>query len=41
MDNVHHNGGRFLSPERFAMTVLTCESVCAGHPDTLCDQIAD
>lgn len=41
MDNVHHNGGRFLSPERFAMTVPTFESVCAGHPDKLCNQIAD
>lgn len=33
--------GVIFYPERLATTVLTCESVCAGHPDKLCDQIAD
>ena len=40
-------GGRFLVPLRFVeasvlmCSIRTAESVCAGHPDKLCDQIAD
>jgi S-adenosylmethionine synthetase len=39
--NSHFDGSFFMARQTNHITTFTSESVCAGHPDKICDQISD